>query len=166
MKPAAVVLNTNEDAASSWPELISETGSLCPYPHTAAAAVAAQFEAEASLLEPEEAREFLQSSGISGTALERVSRAFHQATETILVYTCNLDQAQAWRVARGSTAIEFAETIHSDIARGFIRAETISHAGLVQAGSYAEARRHGAVRSEGRDYVLRDGDVVEVLFSR
>ena len=137
-----------------------------PYPHTAAAAVSAQIEAEAAQLDPDDRRELLESYGIDRSAVGRVSRAVYEATSTSTAYTWNASQVQAWPFPAGTNAVGFAEMIHSDIARGFISAETVSYDELTEAGGYPEARRLGLVRKEGRDYVVKDGDIVQVLFSR
>ena len=73
---------------------------------------------------------------------------------------------RAWPIPDGSNAVDAAAVIHTDLARGFIRAETVSYEDLVELRSTAEARKHGKLRSEGKTYVVRDGDVIEVLFSR
>ncbi|MCY4108515.1 MAG: DUF933 domain-containing protein [Chloroflexi bacterium] len=166
LKPAVVLINTGEDAAADWDRLVETANKTWPYPHTAAAAVSAQIEAEAAQLDSDDRRELLESYGIDGSAVGRVSRAVYEATSTSTAYTWNASQVQAWPVPTGTSAVGFAEMIHSDIARGFISAETVSYDELTEAGGYPEARRQGLVRKEGRDYVVKDGDIVQVLFSR
>ena len=166
LKPAVVLINTAEDDAMSWGRLVDQVAEIWPYPHTAAAAVSAQIEAEADQLEPGDRRELLESYGIAGSAIERVSRAVYQAASMSTAYTWNASQVQAWPVPAGTNAVGFAEMIHSDIARGFISAETVADDDLAAAGAHSEARRRGAVRKEGRDYLVKDGDIVQVLFSR
>jgi ribosome-binding ATPase len=80
-------------------------------------------------------------------------------------FTAGEDECRAWTLRRGSTAVDAAGAIHSDLARGFIRAQVIGVDELLEAGSMAEARKHGTLRQEGRDYRVADGDVVEVLFN-
>ena len=166
LKPAIVLINTGEDAAMDWNRLVDLVREVWPYPHTAAAAVSAQIEAEADQLDPDDRRELLESYDITGSAVGRVSRAVYEAASTSTAYTWNASQVQAWPVPAGTNAVGFAEMIHSDIARGFISAETVSYDELTAAGGYPEARRRGLVRKEGRDYVVKDGDIVQVLFSR
>lgn len=166
LKPAVVLINTGEDAAADWGRLVEVVNETWSYPHTAAAAVSAQIEAEAAQLDSDDRRELLESYGIDGSAVGRVSRAVYQATSTSTAYTWNASQVQAWPIPAGTSAVGFAEMIHSDIARGFISAETVSYDELTEAGGYPEARRRGLVRKEGRDYVVKDGDIVQVLFSR
>ena len=166
LKPAVVLINTGEDAAMDWDRFVDRTREVWPYPHTAAAAVSAQIEAEADQLEPDDHRELLDSYGIAGSAIARVSQAVYQAASMSTAYTWNASQVQAWPIPAGTNAVGFAEMIHSDIARGFIRAETVSYDELAAAGAYPEARRRSLVRKEGRDYLVKDGDIVQILFSR
>ena len=166
LKPVVALLNTDENAVASWEVWMQRLGTLWPYPNTAAAGLSAQVEREADQLDPGDRGDFLDAYGIPNSALARVCAAVYEATSTSTVYTWNEQQVQAWPVTQGATASEFAEMIHSDIARGFISAETIQLDDLVDAGSYAAARRQGLVRKEGRDYEVLDGDVVQVLFSR
>lgn len=166
VKPAVVLINTGEGAVPEWDHLVDIVSEIWPYPNTAVAAISVQIEGEADQLEPHDRQEFLETYGITGGAVGRVSRAVYDATSTAVAYTWNASQVQAWPFPTGATAVDFAEMIHSDIARGFISAETISYDDLVAARSIAEARRHGIVRKEGRDYAVMDGDIVQVLFSR
>jgi len=76
------------------------------------------------------------------------------------------DEVRAWPIPAGSTAVDAAGAIHTDLARGFIRAETVAYEDLLELGSMAEARKHGRLRSEGKTYLVKDGDVVEILFSK
>ncbi len=166
LKPAVVLINTGEGAVAGWDRLVGLVSEIWPYPNTAAAAISAQIEGEAHQLEPDDRRELLDSYGITGSATQRVSQAVYDATSTSTAYTWNASQVQAWPFPTGTTAVDFAEMIHSDIARGFISAETISYDELVAAGTFAEAKRRGIVRKEGRDYAVMDGDIVQILFSR
>ncbi len=166
LKPAVVLINTGEDAVMNWGRFVELVGGVWHYPHTAAAAVSSQIEAEADQLEPDDRRELLDSYGIAGSAIARVSRAVYQAASMSTAYTWNASQVQAWPIPAGTNAVGFAEMIHSDIARGFIRAETVSYDELAAAGAYPEARRRSLVRKEGRDYLVKDGDIVQILFSR
>jgi hypothetical protein len=104
--------------------------------------------------------------GITESGLDRVIRLSYRLLGLISFLTAGPDEVRAWQVPDGATAVDAAGTIHTDLARGFIRAETIAYEELLAAGSIAEAKRHGKVRSEGRTYAVRDGDVIEILFSR
>ncbi|MGE5587362.1 MAG: DUF933 domain-containing protein, partial [Clostridia bacterium] len=97
--------------------------------------------------------------------LDRVVLAAYRALDLITFYTTKGPETRAWTLRRGSTAYEAAGRIHSDIQRGFIKAEVVRYDDLASAGSFAEAREKGLLRLEGRDYVVQDGDVILFRFS-
>jgi ribosome-binding ATPase YchF (GTP1/OBG family) len=117
-------------------------------------------------LEPDEAAVFMAELGLSESSLDRVIKLSYQLVGLISFLTAGPDEVRAWPVLDGSTAVDAAGAIHTDLAKGFIRAETIAYEELLAAGSIADAKRHGKVRSEGKTYRVRDGDVIEILFSR
>jgi ribosome-binding ATPase YchF (GTP1/OBG family) len=120
-----------------------------------------KLEMELAELDPEEAAEF--RSGPS--ALDEVVRALKAALGLITFYTVGDTEARAWTLKYGDTALDAAEGIHSDIARGFIRCEVIRWDDLLECGSHAEAARRGLQRLEGKTYVVEDGDVINVRFN-
>jgi hypothetical protein len=120
-----------------------------------------QLEAELAELPDEEAAAFREGS----SALEEVVRRLHDALGLITFFTAGEKETRAWTLREGRTALDAAETIHSDIARGFIRAEVIGWQDLVEAGSHAEAARQGKQRLEGKTYAVRDGDVLNIRFN-
>lgn len=117
-------------------------------------------------LEPDEAQAFMAELGIEESGLARVIRLSYALLGLISFLTAGPDEVRAWPVPDGSTAVDAAGAIHTDLAKGFIRAEVVPYEDLIVLGSTAEARRHGKLRSEGRTYLVRDGDVIEILFSR
>ena len=119
-------------------------------------------EAELAELDDEEAAAF-RDGGVS--ALEEVVRRLHDALDLVTFFTAGEKDTRAWTLRRGETALDAAETIHSDIARGFIRCEVIEWQDLVEAGSHAEASRRGLQRLEGKTYVVADGDVLNIRFN-
>jgi hypothetical protein len=119
-------------------------------------------EAELAELDDEEAASF-RDGGVS--ALEEVVRRLHDALDLVTFFTAGEKDTRAWTLRNGETALDAAETIHSDIARGFIRCEVIDWKNLVDAGSHAEASRQGLQRLEGKTYVVRDGDVLNIRFN-
>ena len=128
--------------------------------------VSAQLEAELAELEGEADREaFLASMGLAESGLVRVSRAGYAMLGLVTFFTANPKEARAWTVKAGTTAVSAAGVVHSDFARGFIAAETASFETFVEAGGEQAARASGRLRSEGRDYVVRDGDVVLFRFN-
>jgi len=130
-----------------------------------AVGVYASIEAETSEMDPEEARALLEEFGVSEPGLERVIAAGYGALDLITFLTTGDDETRAWEVRRGATAPEAAGAIHTDLQRGFIRAEVISYDELVAAGSMEAAKAAGKVRVEGKDYVVREGDILHVRFA-
>jgi ribosome-binding ATPase YchF (GTP1/OBG family) len=120
-----------------------------------------QLEAELAAMSDEEAAEFREGP----SALEEVVRRLRDALDLITFFTAGEKETRAWTLRRGQTALEAAASIHSDIARGFIRCETISTDDLLDAGSHAEAARRGTQRLEGKTYVVQDGDVLNIRFN-
>jgi ribosome-binding ATPase YchF (GTP1/OBG family) len=108
----------------------------------------------------------LEELGITESGLDRVIALSYQLLGLISFLTAGPDEVRAWPIPAGSTAVDAAGAIHTDLARGFIRAETVSYDDLLGLGSMAEARKAGRLRSEGKTYKVNDGDVVEILFSR
>ena len=121
----------------------------------------AKFEAELVELEPEEAREMLEASGQDEAGLDKLARVGFDTLGLQTYLTAGPKEARAWTIHQGWTAPQAAGVIHTDFERGFIKAEIVSYDDLVEYGSLAEARAHGRVRMEGKDYVMADGDVVE-----
>ncbi|MDQ6682953.1 MAG: YchF family ATPase [Chloroflexota bacterium] len=129
------------------------------------AALAGKIEAELTQLQPDDAAAFMEDLGIREAGRGRVIRLTYRLLGLVSFFTAGEDECRAWTIRRGETAVAAAAAIHSDLARGFIRAEVVSYEDLVATGSMAEARRKGLLRSEGKTYVVRDGDVLQVLFN-
>ena len=125
----------------------------------------AKFEAELVELEPDEAREMLEASGQDEAGLDKLARVGFDTLGLQTYLTAGEKEARAWTIHKGWTAPQAAGVIHTDFERGFIKAEIVSYDDLVEYGSLAEARAHGRVRMEGKDYVMADGDVVEFRFN-
>jgi hypothetical protein len=104
--------------------------------------------------------------GIVDSGLDRVIALSYRLLGLISFLTAGPDEVRAWPIRDGSNAVDAAGAIHTDLAKGFIRAETVAYEDLVDLGSMAEAKKRGKLRSEGKTYRVRDGDVVEILFSR
>lgn len=164
-KPVLVVLNIDE---SQIPEIASlEKRGRERYGHaqTDVAALAGKIEAELAELADEDARAFMDDLGIAEQGRGRVIRLTYQLLGLLSFFTAGEDECRAWTIHAGDTAVDAAGEIHSDLARGFIRAEVVSYEDLIACGSIAEARKRGLLRSEGKTYQVRDGDVIEVLFN-
>jgi ribosome-binding ATPase YchF (GTP1/OBG family) len=128
-------------------------------------ALAARLEAELGDLPAADAREYSAAVGLDEAAGQRLIRAGFALLGLISFFTVLSDEVRAWPVSRGTTALAAAGEIHTDMARGFIRAEVIAWDALVAQGSLHAAREHGALRIEGRDYVVADGDVITFRFA-
>jgi GTP-binding protein YchF len=152
LKPLVVVANLEE-------------GEQAPAELEGAVAVYASIEAETTEMDAEEARALLEEFGVKEPGLEKVIAACYGALDLITFLTTGEDETRAWEVPRGATAPEAAGAIHTDLQRGFIRAEVISYEELVVAGSMEAAKAAGKVRIEGKDYVVREGDIVHVRFA-
>ena len=166
-KPVLVLLNVGEgDLAAapgrSWPR--SRAG--YDHQHALVEALSAKIEMELGELEPDEAAVFMEELGIAESGLGRVIDLSYRLLGLISFLTAGPDEVRAWPIPDGSTAVDAAGAIHTDLAKGFIRAETVAYDDLLTLGSMAEARKAGRLRSEGKTYRVRDGDVLEILFSK
>ena len=153
LKPVVVVANLEEgtDVPDGLPE-----GTVGVY---------ASIEAETAEMDPEEARALLDEFGVHEPGLDAVIRAGYGALDLITFLTTGDDETRAWEVRRGAKAPEAAGVIHTDLERGFIRAEVIGYDDLVEAGSMEQAKAKGLVRVEGKDYGVREGDILHVRFA-
>ena len=127
--------------------------------------VCAKLEEELGELSPEDAAVFLADLGVEESGLERVIRTGYRLLDYITFFTAGPMESRAWTVTRGALAPEAAGKIHTDMQRGFIRMETVSYEDMVSCGSWSAAQTAGKLRIEGKDYVVRDGDVIHVRFS-
>ncbi len=164
-KPLVVLFNTGEEAAAESREVEEEMALRLGKPHLATAAFCGKLEMELAQMTPEEEAEFRSSLGAGESGLERMVRLAYGEVDLISFLTTGEDETRAWSVVRGSLAPQAAGKVHSDIERGFIRAEVVPFEELQRSGSMAEARRHGVLRAEGKQYVVRDGDVINLLFN-
>ena len=130
-----------------------------------AVAISAKIEAELGELSPEDAKEYLASHGVDESGVGRLIRAAYHLLGLRTYFTAGEKEARAWTIHAGDTAPQAAGIIHSDFEKGFIKAETVAYGDLVAQGSMAAAREAGVVRQEGRDYVVKDGDVMLFKFS-
>ncbi len=166
-KPLLTVLNLGEaDAAraNSAEEFAAELG-FKKRPKTAATAICGKVEAELVELPEGEAAEFLASYGLKESAIARLIRTSYALLGLISFFTVGEDECRAWTLRKGSTALEAAGEIHSDIQKGFIRAEVVRYDDLIASGGLAEARNHGLLRLEGKEYVVQDGEIVHFRHS-
>jgi hypothetical protein len=159
-KPMLVVLNVDETRVAEHAERELQLGS-----GVRAVAVSAPIEEEISRLPPEEQREFLAALGLAEPSLDRVARASQELLGLVAFFTVSEDEVRAWTIRQGTRAREAAGAVHSDLERGFIRAEVVRWDDLVRWKTLAACREHGLLRLEGKDYVVQDGDVVHFRFN-
>ncbi len=165
-KPVLVLLNVGEGDLGTAGALATTIDAAYPHQHAMVDHLSAKIEMELGELEPDDAATFMAELGIAESGLERVIHLSYRLLGLISFLTAGPDEVRAWPVPSGSTAVDAAGTIHTDLAKGFIRAETVGYDDLVTLGSTAEARKAGRLRSEGKTYRVADGDVMEILFSR
>ena len=163
LKPLLLLLNQSEEAVGEGvPAPVQE---LAGSKKLRAIAMSGKVEMEIAELAPEEQRDFLQDLGITEPARNRFIGAGYALLDLISFLTSGEDECRAWSIKRGTTAHKAAGVIHSDIERGFIRAEVIRFEDLVQLGSEARCREVGKLKLEGKEYVVQDGDVVHFRFN-
>jgi hypothetical protein len=127
--------------------------------------IRAKLEQELAQMSDDEAREFLAEFNITASATDRVIQRSYDLMGLISFFTVGEDEVRAWTIGRDTAAVDAAEVIHSDIKKGFIRAEVLAYDDLMAAGSYAEARKRGTVRLEGKTYMVCDGDIINFRFN-
>ena len=161
IKPALVVFNTGE--GQNAPEIALKYTQ--DHRRTASVALQGKLEMEIAQLPPEEAEPFLAEYGIEEPGLNRMIRLSYDLLGLQSFFTVGDDEVRAWTVRRGATAPEAAGEVHSDLQKGFIRAETFSYDDLMEAGSAAEVKARGKFRLEGKEYVVQDGDILTIRFN-
>ena len=170
-KPLLLVINLDEsdlaDVGSDLQRAADKTGLTAFLAHAATKAVAlcAKIELEIAQLEGGDAKAFLADLGLSESGLDRVIRTSYDLLGYMSFFTVGEDECRAWSIARGTPAQLAAGEIHSDIQRGFIRAEVVGYEPLTTRGSMAACREHGEVRLEGKEYTVEDGDIINFRFA-
>ena len=157
-KPVVIVFN-NEDDNDRLPDVKELTSK------EACLVVRGKLEQELAQMPPEEAAEFLAEFNIPASAMDRVIQQSYALLELISFFTVISNEVRAWTIKKKTQALDAADVIHSDMKKGFIRAEVVSFQDLMDAGSYAEAKKRGTVRLEGKAYEVQDGDVVQFRFN-
>lgn len=165
-KPVIYVLNVSDPAAVPS-ELIQSMQDICQRENASFLISAALIECElAEIDDPDERKELAHEYGIDEFTVTRVAKTAYELGNLITFFTTVSAKCRAWELKRGSTAVEAAAKIHTDIAEGFIKAEVVNWRDLVEAGSWQKAREAGKTAIEGREYVVRDGDVITFKFNK
>jgi ribosome-binding ATPase len=163
-KPMLYVLNLGEEDAGKLREREREyrEGALAGRHHTAVTAVCGKIEAELAELPAEEQREYLASYGLDDSGLERLIAATYALLGLMSFLTAGEDECRAWTIPSHSTAVKAAGAIHSDFEKKFIRAEVVNWKTLIDVGGYVGAKEKGLLKLEGKEYIVRDGDVLVI----
>jgi len=166
-KPTIYAANVNEatlgapdqnDYVKAVREIAASEGAEC-------VVICAQLEADLVDLSPAERLEYLESLGVKSSGVDQLIKSAYRVLGLMSFLTAGEKEARAWTIPQGSRAQDAAGAIHSDIARGFIRAEIVGYDALMRAGSYAAAKEQGLMRLEGKDYIMQEGDVVNFRFN-
>jgi len=157
LKPALLVFNTGDDGGAP--------AAPPAQPKTAVVALNGKLEREIAELPPDDAALFMREYGIDELSRSKVIRLSYDLLDAQSFFTIGDDEVRAWTLRRNATAVEAAGAVHTDLAKGFIRAEVVAYQDLIDAGGMNEAKARGKLRLEGKDYVVQDGDVVYVRHS-
>lgn len=165
-KPVLYVANIDEnDLSGPEPEAVKAVRAIAAAEGAEVVAISAKIEEEIAMLEDDEKQVFLADLGLEESGLDKIIHAGYHLLGLMSFLTAGPTEVRAWTIKRGTNAPQAAGKIHSDFERGFIRAEVVSFNDLMAAGTYAAAREKGHVRSEGKEYVMKDGDVVLFRFN-
>lgn len=164
-KPILYAANVNEDDAATGNEMVDAVRDFAAKEGSEVFVICAEIENEIAQLDADEAAEFLESLGLNESGLDRLVTASYKLLGLISFLTTGEKETRAWTIKNGTKAPQAAGKIHSDFERGFIRAEVVSYDDFVTCGNYAQAREAGKIRLEGKEYVVKDGDIIEFLFN-
>lgn len=164
-KPLLITVNIGEEQLPEVVEMETNLNSRYAGGKCRAVAICGKLEMELAQMEEDEAREFREDYGLMESGLERTIKMSYELSELISFFTIASNEVRAWSIKKGTTAQKAAGKIHTDMEKGFIRAEGIGFDDLAACGSIAAARQQGHLRLEGKDYVIRDGDVITFLFN-
>ena len=165
-KPLVIVVNIGEDRLDDAPAIEARLTDEVATQKIRTAAICGKLEMELAQMDPDDEREFRDSLGIVGeSGLSRLINLCYEALDLISFLTVGKDEVRAWPIVRGTSALKAAGRIHSDLERGFIRGEVVTYDNMVACRTLAEARKNGMLRQEGKNYIVRDGDIMHVLFN-
>ncbi|MEW6594213.1 MAG: redox-regulated ATPase YchF [Thermodesulfobacteriota bacterium] len=164
-KPLLYVANVHEDEILTGNAMVEALKKAAAEEHASVVVISGAIEEELSNLAPEERLDFLKEMGLAEPGLNRLIRAGYELLGLITYFTVGEKETRAWTIPRGAKAPQAAGVIHTDFERGFIRAEVIAYADYIACGSEAAARDKGLLRSEGKEYVVQDGDCITFRFN-
>jgi len=164
-KPLLTVVNIGEDELPSFKSIETDLNARFGRPGHRIIASCGKLEMELSQLGEDVMRDFRKEFGMEESGLDRTIRVSYELLDLISFLTVGEDECRAWPIKKGTEAVKAAGKIHTDIERGFIRAEVINYQDLLKCGSLAEAKRQGLLRLEGKTYIVQDGDVINFLFN-
>ncbi|MBQ4516563.1 MAG: redox-regulated ATPase YchF [Clostridia bacterium] len=167
-KPVLYAANVSEDDFSNGIEnnsMVAELEALAASEGSEVMPISAKIEEDISVLPPEEKAEYLEALGINESGLDRLVKKSYKLLGLISYLTAGEPEVRAWTITRGTKAPQAAGKIHTDFEKGFIRAEVVAYKDLIDCGSYVAAKEKGLVRSEGKEYVMNDGDIVLFRFN-
>ena len=164
-KPLLILVNLGEEQIGDAPEVEASLRERFARSGVEVAAIAGKIESEIAALDEADAGVFMADLGITESSRDRVIRLSFLLLGLVSFFTVGPDECRAWTIVRGAPAVEAAGAIHSDIQRGFIRAEVTGYDDLIAAGSLAETKKQGTFRREGKTYIVQDGDIINFLFN-
>ncbi|MDD5313211.1 MAG: redox-regulated ATPase YchF [Dehalococcoidia bacterium] len=164
-KPMLIVINIGEQQLAEAERIQAEMAKAYSQPQVEIVSMCGELEMELSQLGEAEAEEFRKDMGIKEAAFDVVIKHSYSLLGLISFFTVGDDEVKAWTIQKNTPAIKAAGKIHTDIERGFIRAEVISYNDFIKFGSLPEARKHGSLRLEGKNYIIQDGDISHFLFN-
>jgi GTP-binding protein YchF len=166
-KPILLVINVGDQDAPKIEHIVEEYGlqKQATMRNVAITAVCGKIESEIAALPPDDARMFMEDLGISGSALDRIIQKSYDLLGVFSFYTAGEPEVRAWTIPRNTTAAQAAGAIHTDIEKGFIKAEVVSFEDMVELGSFPAAKNKGVLRLEGKEYRVREGDVILFRFN-
>jgi len=164
-KPLLIVVNIGEDQIPEAESLEAELNAKYSRPHSGVITVCGKLEMELGQLDNSAAEEFRADFGLTESGLDRITKSAYELLGIISFFTTASSEVKVWSIQNGTSALKAAGKIHSDMERGFIRAEVISYHDLVKSGSLAEARKKGLLQLEGKNYTVQEGDVITFLFN-
>ena len=160
-KPILHIVNLSEELLPKRESFLNETLSA----NQAITYICGPLEQQIDELPPEDRKEFMQQYGFSESGRDRVIRTTFGLLDLILFFTAGPEEVRSWPLKRNTAAQKAAGTVHSDMERGFIRAEVVSYEDFVASGSFVEAKKHGLLRLEGKEYIVKDGDIILFRFN-